>query len=115
MALGGMKLAIKYLDPDLCYAAWVICGSASRASLRLKSDGITHPVTCGAPSKMGITYAAKASRYYQDFMARRVEHPESSGTADKLEFDTAKKLYAQRLIAVKERVKEMHEQYGTEG
>ena len=113
MTLGGKKLATKYLDPDLCYAAWVMAGSCSRARTRLANDGIIHPVTGQPPSKMGITYAAKESGYYRDYLSRRVEHPEMAEVPNKAEFEQAKTLYAQILPEQAEIVKRLREQLGT--
>ena len=113
MTLGGNKLAVKYLDPDLCFASWIVAGSASRARERLAHDGITHPVTGESPSKMGITYAAKESAYYRAFLQTRVEHPEISATPTKAEYEAALKLYKERIGEQKEIVRGLHEQYAS--
>ena len=113
MTLGGNKLAVKYLDPDLCFMAWIIFGSASMASTKLYKDGITHPVTGNPPSKMGITYAAKESIFYREYMERRVADPKMPSTPTREEYMTAQVQYATLLGDQQERVKVLREQFGT--
>lgn len=114
MTLGGHKLAIKYLNPDLCYAAWVIGGSVSRAQAKLYAAGIVHPVTGVMPSKMGIHYTAKTSEFFAEFVERRVKNPGMSQTPTKEEYAEAKILFEQLIGPEVAKVKQLREQYRLE-
>lgn len=111
MALGGNRLATKYLNPDLCYAAWVTGGSISRAQRKLASKGIIHPGTGGPPSRMGIHYAAKNSVYYQEFIERRVRDTSISQTPTKAEYAEAQTLFDQLIQVEVKRTHELYQSY----
>lgn len=114
MAIGGNRLAIKYLDPDLCYAAWVMAGAVSRARKRLADDGIVHPISGEPPSKMGIVYAAKESMLYRNFLKRRAENPSISATPTKEEYQEAIKIYKERIKEQSKLVADLRNRYAFE-
>lgn len=111
--IGGNKLSIKYLNPDLCYAVWVMKGSISRSQRFMAEQGFKHPLTGKPPSRMGIHYAAKESEFYAEFLSRR--GPKNIGAAPtKAEYHEAQIIVEQLLAAELRRNQELLKQYYVE-
>jgi hypothetical protein len=114
MALGGNRLAVKYLNPDLCYAAWVTGGSITRAAKKLADHGLIHPFTGDPPSRMGVHYAAKTSEYYQEFIERRVRNPKMSQTPTRDEYAEAQEVFNTLITIEVKKARELFQQYHEE-
>jgi hypothetical protein len=114
MALGGSKIAMKYLNPDLCYAAWVIGGSVTRGTKKLADSGLIHPLTGSGPSRMGVHYAAKVSEYYIEFAEKRVRNPKMSPTPTRDEYAEAQEVFNTLIQVEVKKSRELFQNYHQE-
>lgn len=69
----------QYLNPDMCFAAWLVTGSLQRAMRRLRAEGIKNPFNGNPVSLNGVYSAAKRSEYYPEFAKRHIIKDELTG------------------------------------
>jgi hypothetical protein len=89
MSVYGKRLNHEFLDPNMCFCAWLIGGSIGKAQKRLIDEGIFNPVSNEPPSRMGVWFSAKKSPMYAEFMRLRIEQGNLSERPSKEEFDQA--------------------------
>ncbi len=75
MTIGKKGLDNEYLNPNLCYCAWVVGDSIGRAVNLLAEAGIINPRTGGTPSRMGVWFAARKSEMFQEFVESGAASP----------------------------------------
>lgn len=102
MAVFGKRITKAYLNPDLCFCAWLIGGSIAKAQQRLINEGVMNPATGHPPSRMGIWFATMRSPLYVAFIQRRKDKNLDSERPSKEEFDGA-------IVAIKTILAKLHE------
>lgn len=93
MSLYGRGVNNEYLNPDMCFAAWLVGGSIGKARKRLKDAGIKNPESGKEPSRMGIWFSAKKSPLYEEFVRTREESQQVSEMPSTEEFENALKTF----------------------
>jgi hypothetical protein len=110
--IGGKGRLIKsYLMPDLCYALWLTSGSITKATRRMIDEGVVHPVSLKAPSRMGIWWSAKHSEYTAKFFAKRENRETENIRATTEEMEEARAIILDQLPKQKALVEELKTHY----
>lgn len=93
MSIYGRGITHEYLNPDMCFTAWLISGSIGKARKRIINAGICNPESGKDPSRMGIWFSSKKSLLFQEFVRVREETQSVSETPTKEEFENALKIF----------------------
>lgn len=105
------KLGKGYLLAELCYALWITTGSIMRATQFLITNGIKHPRSKEAPSRMGVWWAATHSESYKLYIHRRELGEIQQENPTDEEFHAAQKIMEELLPAQKQRVADLIVKY----